>query len=73
MTRAQFNTYRTAFGAFIDCVDTDAEAAACATIWTEAVASLSSVADLTEASEYATYYVGYLRESGGKSPTCLSS
>jgi glyoxylase-like metal-dependent hydrolase (beta-lactamase superfamily II) len=71
MTREQFNTYRAAYGAFIDCVNTDAEAAQCAAVWRDGVASLSSIADITDAAEYATYYVGYLRENGGKSPTCL--
>jgi glyoxylase-like metal-dependent hydrolase (beta-lactamase superfamily II) len=73
MTRAQFDTYRRAFGAFIDCVDSETEAGACAAIWSEGVATLASVANLSEATEYATYYVGYLRENGGKTPTCLSS
>lgn len=73
MTREQFNTYRTAFGAFIDCVSSDAEAATCATGWTTGVASLADVGDTAEAGDYASYYVGYLRENGGKSPTCLSN
>lgn len=72
MTRAEFDTYRVAFGAFIDCVNSAAEAARCAGAWRDGVASLSHIADLTEAVEYATYYVGYLRENGGKSPTCMT-
>jgi glyoxylase-like metal-dependent hydrolase (beta-lactamase superfamily II) len=71
MTRDQFNMWRAAYGAFIDCVNSDSEAATCASRWVELVTPLAAVGDIEEAQEYAIYYVGYLRENGGKSPTCL--
>ncbi|HYD88048.1 MAG TPA: MBL fold metallo-hydrolase [Vitreimonas sp.] len=73
MTRDQFNTYRLAFGAFIDCVNSAAEAARCASGWGDAVAQL--VANDTaraEARAYADYYVGFLRQNGGASPDCAN-
>ena len=72
MNRDQFNIYRVAFGAFLDCVNSDAEAATCARAWSEAVSPISSESERAQAAEYATYYVGFLRENGGKSPNCLS-
>jgi len=71
MTRDQFNTYRIAYGAFVDCVMTDAEATQCAALWVDGVALL--LADdpaRTQARAYATHYVGFLRENGGASPDC---
>jgi glyoxylase-like metal-dependent hydrolase (beta-lactamase superfamily II) len=73
MTRDQFNTYRMAYGAFVDCVKSDAEAAQCVVAWADGVASLGAVGDIAPAREYAEYYVGYLRDNGGKGRTCLSS
>lgn len=72
MTREQFNTYRVAYGAFVDCVKSEAEAAQCAGVWVDGVASLASVGDIAPAREYAEYYVGFLRENGGTGQTCLS-
>lgn len=74
MTRDQFDTWRVAYGAFIDCAATDAEPTACANAWTEATAPLRlSASSARQAAGMAEYYVGYLRENGGKSPDCLSS
>lgn len=73
MTRDQFNTYRVAYGAFVDCVRSNAEAGACAAQWVAGVAPLASLADLGDAAAYAEYYVGYLRENGGKSPSCRAA
>jgi hypothetical protein len=73
MTREQFNTYRVAYGAFVDCVKTETEAAQCAGVWADGVASLASVGDIAPAREYAEYYVGFLRQNGGRGQTCLSS
>lgn len=70
MTRQQFSIYRAAYGAFVDCVSTDAEAAQCASTWAEGVASLAAIADLAPAREYAEYYVGFLRQNGGVGQTC---
>ncbi len=73
MTRVQFNTYRTAFGAFIDCAASAAEAEVCAERWREAIAPfLSTDQSRVAASQMAHYYVGYLRGNGGKSPDCLT-
>lgn len=74
MTRDQFNTWRVAYGAFIDCAASDAEPAACASAWTEATVQLRpSTSSAQQATGMAQYYVGYLRNNGGKSPDCLSS
>jgi hypothetical protein len=71
MNRDAFNIYRVAFGAFLDCVNSDADVAACASGWAEAVAPISGESERAQAIEYATYYVGFLRENGGRSPNCL--
>lgn len=74
MTRDQFNTWRLAYGAFIDCASTETEAATCASAWAEATAVFdTSDASRRSAAGMAGYYVGYLRENGGKSPDCLTS
>lgn len=73
MDRAQFDAYRSAYNAFINCVNTDQEATRCATTWVEGAAQfLPTEAERAEALEYADYYVGYLRDGGGKSADCLS-
>lgn len=74
MTRAQFDLYRTAFNAFVDCVQSSAPPEQCAQIWTEGIATLEPEnADMHEdASRYAAYYVRFLRDNGGKSPDCLA-
>jgi len=74
MTRDQFNTWRVAYGAFIDCAASDAEPAACASAWAEATAQLRpATSSPQQATGMAQYYVGYLRDNGGKSPDCLTS
>lgn len=74
MTRDQFNTWRVAYGAFIDCAGGDAEPATCATAWAESTASLRpNTPSAQQASGMAQYYVSYLRDNGGKSPDCLTS
>jgi glyoxylase-like metal-dependent hydrolase (beta-lactamase superfamily II) len=71
MTRAQFNHYRRAFGAFGTCVRGAAEAKVCAAKWHDAVAELIPDARLrNEATEYAAYYVTQLREHDGNSDEC---
>lgn len=73
MNRRQFDAYRTAFNAFVDCVHTDAEAAICATTWTDAAAQFYATdAERTEGREYADYYAGFLRQNGGAGQTCLT-
>jgi glyoxylase-like metal-dependent hydrolase (beta-lactamase superfamily II) len=74
MTRDQFNTWRVAYGAFIDCVASDTDAVACATAWAQVTAQLRpSNASPRQAAEMAEYYTLYLRNNGGKSPDCLTS
>jgi glyoxylase-like metal-dependent hydrolase (beta-lactamase superfamily II) len=71
MTRDQFNTYRTAYNAFVDCVRTDREAAQCGAVWADAIAPLIPDASHHDAiAANAVYYVGMLREHGGKSADC---
>ncbi|WP_156767558.1 MBL fold metallo-hydrolase [Candidatus Viadribacter manganicus] len=55
MTRAGFDAWRSAYGAFIDCVVSDAEASACARAWAEAMAPLN--AGQPQGAGMATYYV----------------
>lgn len=74
ITRDQFNTWRVAYGAFIDCAGGNAEAGSCATAWAQATATFNTD-ELSQrrAVGMAEYYVGYLRENGGKSPDCLTN
>lgn len=69
MDRAAFARYRGAFGAFLDCVASTAEAPACARAWAVSAAPLSG--DDPDAEAYAHYYVDFLRRNGGSSPDCL--
>jgi glyoxylase-like metal-dependent hydrolase (beta-lactamase superfamily II) len=72
MNRDQFNAYRVAFGAFVDCTRTEAEPAQCGTVWVDGIAQfLGDDAARDEARAYAEYYVGFLRGNGGKGQTCL--
>jgi glyoxylase-like metal-dependent hydrolase (beta-lactamase superfamily II) len=71
MTRIQFDTYRGAFKRFRACAGGDRPAATCATAWTNDIASLlGNDADRRLATEFATYYVGFLRKGGGASVDC---
>jgi glyoxylase-like metal-dependent hydrolase (beta-lactamase superfamily II) len=69
MTRDEFDTYRGAFGRFIACVGTENAAATCAAGWTKDVTPLLE-GDVSQANEYASYYVDFLRKNGGNSPEC---
>lgn len=72
MSRAQFDGYRGAFNAFMDCVASDAAPARCASDWQAGVAPLLGDERMRRmALEYAEYYVGMLRANGGKSAECL--
>jgi len=71
MSRERFDTYRQAFVHFRACAAEDQEAKVCAAGWTRDIASLvASAADRNEATEYAAYYVDFLRKGGGKSADC---
>lgn len=72
MTRTDFDVYRLAFANFRGCVGTAGTAATCAAGWTKNVAPfLKTDADRRQATEYATYYVDFLRKGGGASSDCL--
>jgi glyoxylase-like metal-dependent hydrolase (beta-lactamase superfamily II) len=72
MTREQFDSYRGAFKRFRACVGSDNPPETCATGWTRDVASfLDGAAAQREATEYANYYVTFLRKGGGASADCL--
>ena len=71
MTRSEFDTYRRAFSNFRSCVGSENPAATCAAGWTKDVSPLLPTdADRRQATEYATYYVDFLRKSSGASPDC---
>ena len=71
MSRAEFDSYRRAFGGFRACVASARMAAECAVDWTRDVGPLlASDEDRKQASEYAAYYVDFLRKGGGASPDC---
>jgi len=71
MTREQFDTYRGAFKRFRACVGSDNPSETCASGWTKDIAAfLGSDAERREATEYANYYVGFLRKGGGASADC---
>jgi hypothetical protein len=71
MTRAEFDTYRQAFGAFRTCVGSDRAPSDCASAWTTGIGPLlESDAGRRQATEYASYYVDFLRKNGGASPDC---
>lgn len=73
MTREQFDTYRGAFKRFRVCVGSDSPAATCAAAWSKDVATfVDSDAARGEATEYANYYVSFLRKGGGASADCLA-
>lgn len=73
MNRAQFDAYRSAFGAFVDCARTEAEPAACVAIWMDGAAQFYTTdAERAEGRGYANYYVGFLRRNNGTGQTCLT-
>lgn len=74
MTRAQFDAWRGAFNRFMDCVQGPGEAGRCAATWADGIASFNGSDERARkmALGYAEYYVGFLRENGGKSRDCLA-
>jgi hypothetical protein len=75
MNRTQFDTYRTAFNAYLDCVDGPSPAGQCAAGWATGVEPLTGTDERARkmAQAYAEYYVGMLREHGGKSADCRAT
>ena len=76
MTRAQFETYRQAFSALIDCSNSSRTKAECAFDWSTATAGLRGVnaRDARLAQSMTEYYVAdVLRAHGGKSATCAAT
>ena len=71
MSRSEFDTYRRAFGSFRACVGSENAPAACAANWTKDLGTLLTTdGDRSQATEYAAYYVDFLRKNGGASPDC---
>jgi glyoxylase-like metal-dependent hydrolase (beta-lactamase superfamily II) len=72
MSRAQFDTWRGAFNRYMDCVEGTSEADQCAATWADGMAPLNGSDERARKMSlgYAKYYVGFLRENGGKSADC---
>ncbi len=72
MSRDEFDRYRGGYKAFIACVRGSDDAKSCAAAWAQTVAPLqgNTASGKAQALEYAEYYVGMLREHGGKSAEC---
>lgn len=75
MTRPQFDSYRQAFGAFVSCVKSPGAPNACSKVWVDGISSLIGDDENRRkaVAANAEYYVGYLRNSGGKAPDCKAS
>lgn len=75
LTRAQFDTYRQAYGAFVSCVKSERPAAQCGAAWVEGAGPLigDDPARRKAIAANAGYYVGYLRNNGGKAPDCIAN
>ena len=74
MSREQFQVYRAAFTAFIDCAESAVSAAACAARWADTIQPLlaDAATDAPRARNMAEYYIGMLRENGGRSGHCAA-
>ena len=72
MSRAGLEAWRGAFNGFMDCVQGTAEAGQCAVTWADGIASFNGGDEKArkQSLAYAEYYVGLLRENGGKSRDC---
>ena len=72
INRARFEAWRGAFNAYMDCVLSPSDAGQCAAAWDEDTASFTGADESARkaARGYAEYYVGMLRENGGKSADC---
>jgi glyoxylase-like metal-dependent hydrolase (beta-lactamase superfamily II) len=74
MSRTQFDAWRGAFNRFMDCVEGTSEAGQCAVAWADGIASFNGSDERARKMSlgYAEYYVGFLRDNGGKSKDCLA-
>ena len=74
MTRPQFDAYHKSFGAFVACARSDAPASQCGTAWADGIGILlgDDPARRRTVAQGIEYYVGYLRNNGGKAPDCLA-
>lgn len=71
MSRAEFDTYRRAFGSFRACVGSENAPAVCAASWTKDLGTLLTTdGGRSQATEYASYYVDFLRKNSRASPDC---
>lgn len=72
MNRAQFLLYQDAFDAFIGCANSARPQEECATQWADSIQSLLSQEPRERqlAVGLANYYVGMLRDHGGRSQSC---
>ncbi len=75
MTREQFDIYRAAFGGLVDCVHTEATMESCGEGYSQTLTRLlnGDEARRQRVAAGVAFYVGYLRENGGKSADCLAS
>lgn len=75
LTPTQFDLYREAFAAFVDCAGSSRPADECASQWAGSVKPLldGDPADAERAQRMAAYYVGMLRANGGRSRYCAAA
>lgn len=75
MSRAEFQLYRDAFDAFIDCANSARTADDCAAAWTASISSLlgKDPRERQRAQGMTAYYVGMLRANGGRSKYCKTT
>ncbi|HEU5468481.1 MAG TPA: MBL fold metallo-hydrolase [Steroidobacteraceae bacterium] len=72
MDRGEFDAWRGAFNRYVDCVASDSAARQCAATWADGVTQFTGAGEAARKRvlDYAEYYVGMLRENGGKSADC---
>ena len=75
LTRVRFELYRVAFAAFVACSGSARPPGECAAQWTDSIEPLlvDAAAERAAARQLAEYYVGLLRDHGGRSPHCAAS
>jgi glyoxylase-like metal-dependent hydrolase (beta-lactamase superfamily II) len=72
MSPAQVSAYREGLKAFVHCAANEEAAPVCADVWVQTAHAIlpKGSTDLKGAKDYASYYVGLLREGRGKAPFC---